>query len=147
MALVKRGKTWHTDFSVGGQRFRQSLETTDWRKAQAKQTELIAEAKARKLAPTAQQFAKLGFHEAGNRYLDGRKLELAAASLKKERQLLVQPERFFGSQCLHKITTEDLLAYREWRVKSGCRPRHYQYGAGGHPTPAEEGKEMAACRR
>jgi hypothetical protein len=30
MALYKRGKTWHTDFSVNGQRFRQSLDTTDW---------------------------------------------------------------------------------------------------------------------
>ena len=35
MALYKRGKTWHTDFSVDGQRFRQSLDTTDWREAQA----------------------------------------------------------------------------------------------------------------
>jgi hypothetical protein len=30
MALYKRGKTRHTDFMVNGQRFRQSLETTDW---------------------------------------------------------------------------------------------------------------------
>ena len=36
MALIKRGKTWHTHFFVDGQRFRQSLETTDWREAQAK---------------------------------------------------------------------------------------------------------------
>ena len=28
MALYKRGKTWHTDFTVNGQRFRQSLEAT-----------------------------------------------------------------------------------------------------------------------
>jgi hypothetical protein len=27
MALVKRGKTWHTRFFVDGQRFRQSLES------------------------------------------------------------------------------------------------------------------------
>jgi hypothetical protein len=31
MALYKRGKTWHTDFTVNGERFRQSLDTTDWR--------------------------------------------------------------------------------------------------------------------
>jgi hypothetical protein len=29
MALVKRGKTWHTHFFVDGQRYRQSLDTTD----------------------------------------------------------------------------------------------------------------------
>ena len=33
MALVKRGKTWHTHFFVDGQRYRQSLETSDWREA------------------------------------------------------------------------------------------------------------------
>ena len=27
MAVVKRGKTWHTHFFVEGQRYRQSLET------------------------------------------------------------------------------------------------------------------------
>jgi len=44
MALVKRGKTWHTHFFVDGQRFRQSLETSDWREAQSKEKELIAQA-------------------------------------------------------------------------------------------------------
>ena len=44
MSLYKRGKTWHTDFSVNGERFRQSLDTTDWREAQAKEKELIGQA-------------------------------------------------------------------------------------------------------
>ena len=34
MSLIKRGKTWHTHFFVDGQRFRQSLKTSDWREAQ-----------------------------------------------------------------------------------------------------------------
>lgn len=34
----------------------------------------------------------------------------------------MQPKRFFSRQCLHKLTTENLLAYREWRVKSGVGP-------------------------
>jgi hypothetical protein len=37
MSLTKRGKTWHTHFYVGGQRFRQSLDTSDWREAQAQE--------------------------------------------------------------------------------------------------------------
>jgi hypothetical protein len=49
MALVKRGKTWHCHFVVNGQRFRQSLATTDWREAQAKQKALIAHASEGKL--------------------------------------------------------------------------------------------------
>ena len=51
MALYKRGKTWHTAFSVNGQRFRQSLDTSDWREAQAKEKELISQASQGKLPP------------------------------------------------------------------------------------------------
>ena len=50
MSLKKRGKTWHTHFFVDGQRFRQSLETSDWREAQSKEKDLIAAAKAGKLS-------------------------------------------------------------------------------------------------
>jgi hypothetical protein len=46
MAIYKRGKTWWADFSVNGQRYRQSLDTSDWREAQAKQKESIAQARA-----------------------------------------------------------------------------------------------------
>ena len=64
MALTKRGKTWHTHFFVDGQRFRQSLETKDWREAQAKEKDLIAQASQGKLAVGKQQFSKLSFEEA-----------------------------------------------------------------------------------
>jgi hypothetical protein len=50
---------------IDGQRFRQSLETSDWREAQAKEKELIARASQGKLAPVSQQFSKLTFKEAG----------------------------------------------------------------------------------
>jgi hypothetical protein len=40
MALLKRGKTWHCDFVVDGFRYRESLNTTDWRQAQAKEEDL-----------------------------------------------------------------------------------------------------------
>ena len=72
MALYKRGKTWHTDFSVNGQRFRQSLDTSDWREAQSKEKELIAQASAGKLAPASKQFSKLTITEAIERYLADR---------------------------------------------------------------------------
>ena len=62
MALTKSGKTWHTHFFVDGQRFRQSLETSDWREAQKKEKELIAQASQGKLAAGSQQFSKLTFH-------------------------------------------------------------------------------------
>jgi hypothetical protein len=33
VALFRRNRTWWTDFSTNGARFRQSLDTTDWREA------------------------------------------------------------------------------------------------------------------
>jgi len=117
MALYKRKKTWWADFSVHGERYRQSLDTTDWREAQARQKELIAQANQGKLAPSSQQFARLAFAEAAERYVDSRRLELSESSLKKERQLLVQPSRYLQATPLTRITTESLLAYREWRIK------------------------------
>lgn len=84
MALVKRGKTYHTHFFMDGQRFRQSLETSDWREAQRKEKDLIALTKEGKLGSSAREFARLSFPEAADRYLQGRTLELSATS-KQER--------------------------------------------------------------
>jgi integrase len=122
VALVKRGKTWHTHFFVDGVRYRQSLETGDWREAQAKEKELITQATQGNLNASRQGFAKLAFAEAADSYFNGRKLELGESSQKKERQLLVKPREFFQQKCLSKITSEDVLRFREWRSKAGVGP-------------------------
>jgi len=122
MALFRRNKTWWTDFSVHGQRFRQSLDTTDWRAALSEEKKLIAHAQTGKLSAAGQSFARLAFTEAAKRYLDSRKLELCERSQKKERQLLVHPSRFFQATPVARITAENLLAYRESRAKSGTGP-------------------------
>ena len=54
MALYKRNKTWWTDFSVNGQRFRMSLDATDWREAQRLEKEKIAEAQQGRLSTSGQ---------------------------------------------------------------------------------------------
>ena len=97
ISLKKRSKTWHPHFVVNGQCFRQSLKITDWRKAQAREKELIAQASQGKLAPVSQQFSRHAFNQSADRYLQSRQLELSKASQKKERQLLVRPRRFFGA--------------------------------------------------
>jgi len=122
MALVKRGKTWHTHFFVDGIRYRQSLGTGDWRKAQAMEKELIAQATQGKLNASHTGFTKLAFRQAAEGYFSGRKLELSNASQKKERQLLVKPCEFFQQKCLAKITAEDVLRFREWRSKTSVGP-------------------------
>jgi integrase len=122
VALTKRGKTWHTHFFVDGQRYRQSLGTTDWREAQAREKALIAQAAQGKLNSSRQDFAKLSFSEAAEIYFNGRRLDLCESSLKKERQLLVKPRELFRAKQLSKIIVDDIVQFREWRTINGVGP-------------------------
>jgi integrase len=122
MSLVKRGKTWHTHFFVDGQRFRQSLETSDWREAQAKEKELIAEASEGKLTHNFTTMARQPFGHAADDYVGARKLELAAASQAKEKQLLVQLRIYFEHEPLKAITAKRITDYRAWRADQGVGP-------------------------
>lgn len=88
MALFKRNKTWWTDFSINGARYRQSLETTDWRQAQAREKEKIAQASAGNLSPAGQQFARLGFSIAADRFLEDQGPHLAIRSIVTARERL-----------------------------------------------------------
>jgi integrase len=119
MSLYKRGGTWWTDFSVNGQRFRLSLDTSDWREAQRQEKEKIAEAQGGKLTPAGQQLARLGFSDAADRYLEGRSLDLAERSRAKEKELLNHPKRYFGSVPLSKLTPEMLRDYLTKRKAAG----------------------------
>src|SRR5215471_16706821 len=96
MSLVKRGKTWHTHFFVDGQRFRQSLNTSDWREAQAKEKELIAAAKAGRLSATKQGFSRLTFREGAEQFLQDRIPSLAILSIRTERERAKVVNRKFG---------------------------------------------------
>jgi integrase len=122
VALVKRGKTWHTDFVIDGQRFRQSLHTSDWRKAQSEEKKLIEQAVRGQLRATSAAFARLLFEDAAEQYLDARKPELSESSQKKERQLLVKSKEFFRGRRLKAIEAEDILAFRQWRSAAEAGP-------------------------
>jgi len=122
MALVKRGKTWHTHFFVDGQRFRQSLETSDWREAQAKEKELIGRATEGKLTQTSTTLARQPFGQAADDYATARKLELAPASQAKEKQLLLQLRAYFKQEPLKSVTAKRIIEYRAWRAEQGVGP-------------------------
>ena len=85
MALKKRGDTWHTHFFVDGERFRKSLDTTDWREAQRKERELIAEAKKGKLMASRDEFSRLPSvkQRTGSLRIGFPALPLAASRLRK----------------------------------------------------------------
>ena len=104
---------------MNGVRYRMPLDTVDWRVAQSREKEKITQASTGKLAPSSQQFARLAFVEAAERYLESRKVELAPRSVAKERELLRAPGRHFQNTPLHRITAEDLRMYREKRAIEG----------------------------
>ncbi|HXM64158.1 MAG TPA: tyrosine-type recombinase/integrase [Terriglobales bacterium] len=122
MSLVKRGKTWHCHFVVNGQRFRQSLETKDWREAQSKEKQLIAEASEGKLTQNSTTLARLPFTQAADDYVSARKLELAPASQAKEKQLLVQLRAYFKQEPLKALTVKRITDYRAWRAEQTVGP-------------------------
>jgi len=119
MSLVKRGRTWHTHFFVDGQRFRQSLETTDWREAQKKEKDLIAQASQCKLAAGNNQFAKLTFAEAAEKNLAERIAHLAPRSAQTERERLKPLCAVFGAAKVNKISVEMVRMYVAERNATG----------------------------
>ena len=119
MALVKRGKTWHTHFFVDGQRFRQSLETSDWREAQAKEKELISRASQGKLAPASQQFSKLNVSDALERYLADRAAHVQPRSKRSESDHAKPLRNYFGSLPIARIDADSTLAYVRHRKSKG----------------------------
>jgi hypothetical protein len=147
MALVKRGKTWHTHFFVDGQRFRQSLETSDWREAQANEKKLIAEASEGKLNHNFTTMARQAFGQAADEYVGARQLELAAASRAKEKQLLVQLRIYFTHVPLKAITAKRITEYRAWRADQKIGPATLNAELGILRRILEESEALGACCR
>jgi len=119
MSLVKRAKTWHCHFFVDGQRFRQSTGKTDWREAQKKEKELIADAKAGKLAATRQAFARLAFRNAAEQFLEDRIPRLSALSVRTERERSKTINRDFGDTSVFSLTPDAILGYIRKRKSAG----------------------------
>ncbi len=119
MALKKRGKTWHTHFCVDGQRFRQSLETSDWREAQRKERLLITEAKAGKLAATKDDFSRLPFSEAAERFLGDRIPHLAPRSIQTERERVKPINKVLGEVAVWRMSAGQVTGYIRDRKAAG----------------------------
>jgi integrase len=119
MALYKRGTTWWSHFFLNGARYRQSLHTTDRREAVAREKEVISQAEQGKLAPAGRNFSRLAFSEACDRFLDDRKAGLAPRTIQTERERRKPLVDYFGARPLQRIRSDEILAYRAARKKSG----------------------------
>jgi integrase len=125
MALFRRGKWWWTDFSVNGVRYRQPIRdekgqrTKDWREALSREKELIAQAHAGKLATSSQQFARLSFSDAVDRYLADRLPRIQPKTARAENERARQLKKYFDPAPVGRITGDSVLAYIAARKKTG----------------------------
>lgn len=115
MSLWKRGDWYWTDFSVNGTRYRLPLTTKDPREAKRLEKEKIADAQGGKLAPSTLNFARLGFTEAAERYLEERRHGLARWSIRTEQERSRNPKSYFGQTPLRRLTSDHLREYIVWR--------------------------------
>ena len=100
-------------------RFRQSLETSDWREAQRKERDRIADAKAGKLLATKDTFSRLPFRDAAERFLADRKPHLAPRSIQTERERVKPINLHLGDTPVWRVTPEQVATYVRDRNSAG----------------------------
>jgi hypothetical protein len=114
----KRGEWYHLDATIDGLRYRQPLNTKDWRQAGTLAKDRIGEIKAGKVAsPGGQAFSRLSFQEAATTYLAERKGKVADRTIQFETERLRPLKRHFGSKSLRTFKATDVAAYQQTRVK------------------------------
>jgi len=128
--IYQRHGIYHADFTVNGQRIRQTLETTDRREAIQRERDLIARAREGKLAVgITAEFSRLLFGPALDRYLAELSVQRAGNGESHvdprrtwEGYLTERLRPFFASQRLNQITADDVRQYQAKRLGQGKNP-------------------------
>jgi integrase len=123
MIYPRRG-VYHCDFTVNGQRVRQTLETTDRREAIQRERDLIARAKEGKLASgMTAELSRLQFEAALDRYLAELSVvrEDGGKDPRKtwEGRLTERLRPFFAGKRLKQISSDDIREYQAHRLTQG----------------------------
>jgi integrase len=114
----KRGEWYHMDATIDGVRYREPLNTKDWRDAGTLAKDRIAQIKAGKVAsPAGRAFSRLPFQEAVEVYVAERKGKVADRTTQFETERLRPLRRHFGAKPLRTFKASDVAAYQQARVK------------------------------
>lgn len=117
MAIYQRNGIHHCDFMVNGERYRQTLETSDRREAKQRERDLITLAKEGKLASgVTAEFARLAFGAAVDRHLKERAVTVIDATIKQENSYFKPMKEIFGSKRLNQIGADDIRQYQASRL-------------------------------
>lgn len=127
MALYKRGKTWWTDVIVNGHRYRESLGTTDGRKAPGLEQDRIAELKGRIPDPTrsSKELGTLTISDAMEFYVADRANQVSPrmVSYWREQTRPIIRSKSLGALKLKMIRPSDLALYQSERIANGRAPK------------------------
>jgi hypothetical protein len=119
MALWKRGPIYWTDFSIDGERFRLSLETSDEREAKRFEKEKIKQAMDGHIHSKVVPLSKLLLKDALNPYLADYKPHVMANTWISEKERLHQVQKLIGDTMVRRITPDIIKQYIARRVEAG----------------------------
>jgi integrase len=108
------------DATIRGERYRESLGTSDRREALNLEKKRIAEIQQGKAATAAdREFARLLFGEAADAFLRERPGHVSERSVQFEKERLKPLKEFFGHKQVGKIRGDDIRAYQRTRLEAG----------------------------
>jgi len=132
MALWKQNGGYYCDFTVNGERYRQTLETGDRREAIQRERDLMARAKQGKLASgVTAEFSRLAFSLAVDRYLAERSVTVIKATVGQETSHFKPMREFFATKRLNQVSADDIRQYQAHRLALGKHPRSETAGMRG----------------
>src|SRR5688572_21394904 len=110
MTLWKRGNRYWSDVTVNGQRYREPLDTTDWREAREIEKHRIAELTKRPpdRARRGYSYGALDVKTAIDTYAEERRAQVSARMVGYWKENAKPLAAFFGSRKLRALTTSDL---------------------------------------
>jgi hypothetical protein len=117
--IYKRGKHYHIDVTINGVRYREALDTTDWREAQGLAKKRVGDIQQGKGASkSGKEFARKPFGEAAKLFLEERKSHVSERTHRFERERLKPLCKYFGDKSLMRFKAEDVASYQRDRLRS-----------------------------
>ncbi len=125
MSILKRGKTYYADVTVNGTRYRESLETTNWKEAQRLVKDLIAKATEGKAAPPSGKgsFAALSLADAMTQLIAERTGRVSERTTRIDKERSKVLNRHLADAKVRKIDAETIRRYQTARTGEGVSGR------------------------
>jgi hypothetical protein len=125
MALWKRGKQYWLDAVVHGHRYREPLNTTDWREAKRLERERLDQLESRSTVPTANSrtYAAMDVAAAIRPYAEERRAQVSKRMVSYWLENAKPLAGFFKEAKLRQITPPQLAAYQNARTDKGRAPK------------------------